>query len=110
MAETSSFQAESTMTDRYQTTIPDSVRKALGLKKRDKIQYTVQSNGQVIISRRDRPEADPVLEQFLEFLAEDIRQHPQQIQAVSSELANRICKLTADVEIDLEAPLSDEDE
>ncbi|MFM7907200.1 MAG: type II toxin-antitoxin system PrlF family antitoxin, partial [Microcystis sp.] len=28
---------ESTLTDRYQTTIPDSVRKALGLNKRDKI-------------------------------------------------------------------------
>ena len=29
--------AESTLTDRYQTTVPEPVRKALGLNKRDKI-------------------------------------------------------------------------
>ncbi|MCU0551261.1 MAG: type II toxin-antitoxin system PrlF family antitoxin, partial [Leptolyngbya sp. Prado105] len=67
------FQAESTLTDRYQTTIPDSVRKALHLQKRDRIQYTIQPNGQVILSRSDYTEEDPVLEQFLEFLAEDMR-------------------------------------
>ena len=29
--------AESTLSDRYQTTVPEAVRKALGLSKRDKI-------------------------------------------------------------------------
>jgi antitoxin PrlF len=48
MAETFAFEAESTLTDRYQTTIPDPVRKALHLNKRDKIHYTIQPNGQVI--------------------------------------------------------------
>lgn len=108
MAETPSFQAESTLTDRYQTTIPDSVRKALRLKKRDRIQYTIQPDGQVIISRSDQLEADPVLEQFLDFLAEDMRQNPQRIQAVSPELMNRLHKLVGDVEVDLDAPLLDE--
>ncbi|MEY2976080.1 MAG: HtaR suppressor protein, partial [Cyanobacteriota bacterium] len=42
---------ESTLTDRYQTTIPDPVRKALGLNKRDKICYTIQPDGKVWISR-----------------------------------------------------------
>ncbi|MGG6269751.1 type II toxin-antitoxin system PrlF family antitoxin [Leptolyngbya sp. AN03gr2] len=110
MAETSAFQAESTLTDRYQTTIPDSVRKALRLEKRDKIQYTIQADGQVVISRADQPETDPVLEQFLEFLAEDMRQNPQQIRAVTPELVNRLRALTTDVEVDLDAPLFDEDE
>ncbi|MFM6063282.1 MAG: type II toxin-antitoxin system PrlF family antitoxin, partial [Microcystis panniformis] len=36
---------ESTLTDRYQTTIPDSVRKVLGLNKRDKICYNIQPDG-----------------------------------------------------------------
>lgn len=110
MAETPSFQAESTLTDKYQTTIPDSVRKVLHLEKRDRIQYTIQPNGQVVISRSDQPEPDPVLEQFLDFLAEDMRQNPQQIQPVSSELMNRLGSLVGDVEVDLDVPLSDEDE
>lgn len=111
MVEKSVFQAESTLTDRYQTTIPDSVRKALRLQKRDRIHYTIQPDGQVIISRSDRTEEDdPVLEKFLEFLAEDMQKHPQRIQAVSSELVDRLRDLTADVDIDLDAALSDEDE
>ncbi len=33
---------ESTLTDHYQTTVPDAVRKALGLNKRDKISHAIQ--------------------------------------------------------------------
>lgn len=110
MAETLTFQAESTLTDRYQTTVPDEVRKALRLNKRDKIRYTIQSNGQVIMSRADQPENDPLLGQFLSFLARDISRNPQHVQAISSDLVNHVQSLVADVEFDLDAPLSDEDE
>lgn len=110
MAETLTFQAESTLTDRYQTTVPDDVRKALRLNKRDKIRYTIQSNGQVIMSRADQPENDPVLGQFLSFLARDISRNPQHVQAISSDLVNHVQSLVANVEFDLDAPLSDEDE
>ncbi|MBW4526490.1 MAG: type II toxin-antitoxin system PrlF family antitoxin [Phormidium tanganyikae FI6-MK23] len=51
-----------------------------------------------------------MLEQFLEFLAEDMRQCPQRIRAVSPMLVNYLRSLTADVEIDLNLPLLDEDE
>ncbi len=110
MVETLTFQAESTLTDRYQTTVPDDVRKALRLNKRDKIRYTIQSNGQVIMSRADHPENDPVLGQFLSFLARDISRNPQHVQAISSNLINHVQSLVTDVEFDLDAPLSDEDE
>ncbi|MDJ0795771.1 MAG: type II toxin-antitoxin system PrlF family antitoxin [Calothrix sp. MO_167.B12] len=106
----STLQAESTLTDRYQTTVPDAVRKALGLQKRDKICYTIQPNGQVIISRAEQPESDPVLGKFLSFLAEDMSDNPQHIQAISPDLLNRVQSLVADVEIDIDAPLADEDE
>ncbi|WP_206165702.1 type II toxin-antitoxin system PrlF family antitoxin, partial [Citrobacter braakii] len=33
------LEAESTLTDRYQTTVPETVRRALRLGKRDKIHY-----------------------------------------------------------------------
>ena len=102
--------SESTLTDRYQTTVPDVVRKALHLNKREKIRYTVQSDGNVLMSRVSQQEADPVLDQFLSFLAEDINKNPDHLQAMGSELVGRVQSLVSDVDIDLDAPLSEEDE
>lgn len=102
--------SESTLTERYQTTIPDPVRKALGLNKRDKISYTIQSDGKVVISRADQSQSDPILEHFLNFLARDIEKNPQHLQAIGVDLLNHVQSLVAEVEIDLDAPLSDEDE
>ena len=102
--------SESTLTNRYQTTIPDAVRKVLGLNKGDKISYTIQPNGQVIISRADKTEDDPVLGQFLNFIAQDIETNPQHLQAISSDLVSRVQSLIAEVDLDLDAPLSAEDE
>lgn len=104
------FQAESTLTDRYQTTVPSEVRKALGLGKRDKICYTIKPDGQVIITRADQSEEDPSLKQFLSFLERDISNNPQQIRAVSLELVNRARSLVSDVDFDLDALSTDEDE
>ena len=75
MAATPAPSLESTLTDRYQTTVPDPVRKALGLNKRDKICYTIQPNGKVWISRADQSKSDPVLEGFLNFLAALIQEN-----------------------------------
>lgn len=102
--------SESTLTDRYQTTIPDPVRKALGLNKRDKIGYTIQPDGQVVISRADQKDSDPILGQFLNFLAQDIKKNPQHLKAINSDLLSRVHSLIYEVEFDLDAPLSDEDE
>ena len=109
MTETFNFQAESTLTDRYQTTVPESVRKALRLNKRDKIHYIIQPNGQVIMSRA-QTEEDPVLGQFLNFLAQDMSENPQHIKPIGSDLLDRAQSLIKDVEFDIDAPLSEEDE
>ena len=109
MTEKLNLQAESTLTDRYQTTVPDSERKALRLNKRDKIQYTIEPDGQVTMSRVE-PEEDPVLGQFLDFLAQDMSKNPQHIKAISSDLFQRTQSLVNDVEFDIDAPLTDEDE
>lgn len=108
MATTPLLSSESTLTDRYQTTVPEPIRKALGLNKRDKIRYTIEPDGRVIISRAD--ESDPILEKFLDFLEQDMEKNPQHLQAMSPNLLDRAQSLIADVEVDLDAPLSDEDE
>ena len=102
--------SESTLTDRYQTTIPDAVRKVLHLGKREKIRYTIQNDGNVLLSRVGQELTDPALGSFLNFLAKDIQQHPHHVQAVSQELVSHIQGLVGAVNVDLDAPLHDEDD
>lgn len=97
--------AETTLTDRYQTTVPAPVRQALGLRKGDKICYRILSDNQVVISRVSPPEEDPLLGKFLDFLAADIESHPHHVQAMGADLADRIQSLVADIDVDLDAPL-----
>ncbi|OGT19262.1 MAG: regulator [Gallionellales bacterium RIFOXYB12_FULL_54_9] len=107
----SALQADSTLTDRYQTTVPETVRRALKLSKRDRIHYTIQSNGAVLLTRAVSAESeDPALTQFLGFLARDIASHPERIQALDSQLLQRIQSLVGDAKIDLDVPLSADDE
>lgn len=112
MTPTFKMEVESTLTDRYQTTVPETVRRALRLRKRDKIHYAIRPNGEVVISRAAPiAQADPVLEPFLQFLAEDIARHPERLQAVDTALVQRIQSLVgASLELDLDAPLADDDE
>lgn len=108
---TPAIEAESTLTDRYQTTVPETVRRALKLGKRDRIHYTVRSNGEVVLSRAEASfEADPVLGQFLGFLANDIARHPEGVGSIDSSFIQHVRSLTAGVDIDLDAPLSADDE
>ena len=103
--------AESTLTDRYQTTVPETVRRVLRLDKRDKIHYSIRPGGEVVLSRVEENEGeDPVLGQFLGFLARDMAAHPERLQALDADLVRRLQSLTANVEIDLDAPLPADDE
>ena len=104
------LEVESTLTDRYQTTVPETVRRSLRLGKRDKIHYTIRPNGEVVLSRAEVIEADdPVLGQFLDFLSRDIASHPERLQALDIRFVQRLKLLTRGVEIDLDAPLSTDD-
>lgn len=101
------LEVESTLTDRYQTTVPETVRRALKLSKRDKIHYTIRPGGEVVLTRVDATkDTDPVLGQFLDFLARDIATHPERLQSVDAGLMQRIRSLVGDTEVDLDAALS----
>ncbi len=105
------LQVESTLTDRYQTTVPEIIRRALRLGKRDKIQFSIRSNGEVVLSRSDRSgDDDPVLGTFLEFLARDVVNHPERLEVVDQSFMDRIFSAVGECDIDLDAPLSAEDE
>jgi antitoxin PrlF len=105
------LEVESTLTDRYQTTVPETVRRALKLGKRDKIHYTIRQDGEVVLTRATATEGDdPVLGQFLGFLSRDIASHPERLQAVDANLVQHIQSLVGGIKVDLDAALSEDDE
>jgi antitoxin PrlF len=105
------FEVESTLTDRYQTTVPETVRRALKLGKRDKIHYAIRPGGEVVLTRVDASEGDdPVLAQFLGFLARDIASHPERLQAIDASLVRRIHSLVGGLEVNLDTALPADDE
>ena len=108
-----SLDVESTLTDRYQTTVPETVRRALRLGKRDKIRYSIRPSGEVVLTRSTSVEGlgsdDPVLGQFLDFLARDLASHPERLQAVDAGLVERLQSLVGGIEVDLDAALSADD-
>lgn len=106
---TINIEAISTLTERYQTTVPKTVRNALNLEKHDSIQYLIRPNGEVVLTRAAPPEQqDPALGAFLQFLATDITQHPERLQSIDAGLITRLRSLVGDV--DLSAPLSPDDD
>ena len=57
-----SLEIESTLTDRYQTTVPDAMRRTLKLRKRDRIRYVVRPDGAVLLTRAEgTDEIDPIV-------------------------------------------------
>ena len=108
---TAILEAESSLTERYQTTVPESVRRVLRLDKRDKIRYTILPDGDVVLSRAAPvEEEDPVMGRFLNFIAHDMANHPERLTVIDVGLAGRIQTLVEDVKINLDARLSAEDE
>ncbi|MDB5971335.1 MAG: regulator PrlF [Hydrocarboniphaga sp.] len=104
------LQLESTLTDRYQTTVPDAVRRALKLDKRDKIRYLLQPDGAVVIERAGNSVSDdPALGAFLGILARDLAMHPQRVSGLNAGLRKRIQALAGKVDVDLDAALPDEE-
>jgi len=85
------LQVESTLTDRYQTTVPETVRRAL------RRAATGESD-------------DPALAPFLGFLARDMAEHPERLQIVDAGLVRRIQALVDGVDVDPDATLSADDE
>ena len=81
------YQAESTMTSKYQTTIPEPIRSALELKQQDKLRYSVLNNGSVLIEKlmpESSEEADPLIGRFLDFLEDGMTNQPELIRPASA--------------------------
>jgi antitoxin PrlF len=98
-----------TITDRGQTTVPAPIRKMLALGRRDSVVFRGLSDGTVVIEKRAAlDDSDPALGAFLAFLATDIAARPQTLKAVDPDRVAYARSLVQGVEVDLDAPLSDD--
>ncbi|WP_226883364.1 type II toxin-antitoxin system PrlF family antitoxin [Neisseria yangbaofengii] len=92
--------AVSTMTSKNQTTIPESVRKALGLEKQDKLRFSVLEGGQVLLEKdvidEEECDDDPVVHNFLNFLEQSMQNSPESIRPASSSRYARYRQLAGD--------------
>lgn len=100
----------SKLTDRYQTTVPSGVRKQLKLGKGDQIRYCTEPSGRIYIEPVRAEEGDPALGAFLDFVEADIKAHPERLRVFDGALYDRLKALVGDVGIDLDEPLSPDDE
>ncbi|MGY6646634.1 MAG: type II toxin-antitoxin system PrlF family antitoxin [Salinarimonas sp.] len=100
----------SKLTDRYQTTVPRAVRKQLELGKGDQLRYCIEPDGRVYIEPVRAQGRDPALDAFLAFIEADIKAHPERLQALDGALRDRLATLVGEIDVDLDAPLSPDDE
>lgn len=100
---------KSTLTDRFQTTIPSFVRKELGLEKRDLIEFLKNDDGYIVLRRAEpdpaQEEFSPTLSAWLDFIAKDHEQRPEQIKAFTAQMRDQLYDLTQGVDIDLNSAL-----
>jgi antitoxin PrlF len=94
----------STITAKGQTTVPKSVRTALGVDYGGKIAFRVDERG-VSVHRAEVDNEDPAIDRFLAFLADDIARRPEAVTALTPALAERLAALTESVKVDFNAPI-----
>jgi antitoxin PrlF len=92
----------STITAKGQTTIPKSVRQALGVDYGGRIVFRVDEQRGVTVHRADDEHEDPAIDRFLVFLAKDIERRPQALKPLSPALVKRIEMLTKGIAVNLD--------
>jgi len=104
---TALLKEESTITAKGQTTVPKSVRQALGIAQGDRIAFVVDSQRRVTIEKVETEESeDPVIVRYLEFLARDMAKHPEtSVVPFPKALFDRARALTEGMVVDLDAEI-----
>jgi antitoxin PrlF len=91
---------QSTLTARYQTTIPTEVRRRLGLQAGDQITYRFTEEGRVELIRESIE--DPILGAMLEALEHQLATNSEQLIAVDELMYGDLKKWDLEVDLDRE--------
>jgi antitoxin PrlF len=97
----------SKVTSRSQTTLPNGVRKALGIRPgEDALEWEIRGD-QAIARRAGHEEEieDPALDSFLQLLERDITEHPERLRGLPEDLYRRWMALTEGMEGDPDDPI-----
>ncbi len=95
----------SRITAKGQTTVPKSVRQALGVSYGGEIGYIVDETG-VSLVKLGSDEADPVIAGFLAFLAKDMAASPgKSIRPFPPSLVERLAAATDGLDVDPDAEI-----
>ena len=94
------LERDAKVTEKGQTTVPKPVRDALRIRPGDHIRYRVDGDRVTLHRVADQDEDDPVLEAFLTLLARDMSRHPQNLTALTPDLAGRIAGLVDGIAFD----------
>lgn len=101
-AEPKIVEASAKLTAKNQTTIPTSVRSALGLVPMDRIKFQIMADGRVELTKASAPEDeevfDPMVLAFLDFIEADIIANPQILSVLQRD--EELTELLKDVVLD----------
>lgn len=100
----------SKLTERYQTTVPSAVRKRLKLNKGDQIRFGIAADGRVYIEPVRDEGGDPTITALLDSIEADIMAHPERVRVFGGTMHDRLKALVGDIDVDLEQPVSPDDE
>lgn len=96
----------SKVTDRSQTTLPNGVRKALGLQPgEDSLEWEIRGDEAVVRRAHAAGGEDPALAPFLELLERDVAAHPERLRGMPEGLYRRLLAATEGVEVDPDAAI-----
>lgn len=100
LAKPSIVEASAKLTAKNQTTIPTSVRSALGLEPMDRISFQIMPDGRVELRKASNQEEefDPMVLAFLDFIEADIIANPQMLTVLQRD--EKLAKRLKDVELD----------
>ena len=81
------------------------------LKPADKVRYVLMDDKTVVLTRSEDggERSDPVIDDFMAFLATDMQENPSNVRPVRQDLLSRARDLTDGVTIDLDAPVETDD-
>ena len=97
----------SKVTSRSQTTLPNGVRKALGLRPgEDALEWEIRGH-EAVARRASTPteEDDPALEPFLRLLEREIAVHPERLHGMPDDLYRRLVAVTQRMDVDPDEPI-----
>lgn len=98
----------STVTERFQTTVPAPVRAAMSLGRGDELTWAMKEDGTFVVSKASTEHEDPAIQGFLKVLESGITEG--YVVPATVEMRDRVAELIDGVEFDMNAPLPNEDE